>query len=78
MDYKVRIIKHKDRKQPEVDRPEQPSRNPTREMTNTIKLWVSEFKEKRRTDERNSRIAITSLFTPLESVGKLDFSVEPQ
>jgi hypothetical protein len=49
MNHKVRIIKRGERKEPELDRPEEPSRPNTREITSTIKLWVSEFKERRRT-----------------------------
>jgi hypothetical protein len=55
MNHKVRIIKRGDRKEPVLDRPEESSRPPTREITSTIKLWVSEFKERRRTDEQNTR-----------------------
>ncbi|MDT4951943.1 MAG: hypothetical protein QOJ02_81 [Acidobacteriota bacterium] len=59
MKTKIRIIKHGDEKlkEPEPDRQEQPSRQSTREITSTIKLWVSEFKERRRADEQHSRIA---------------------
>ena len=48
MNHNVKIIKRGDRKEPELDRLE-PSRHPTREITTTVKLWVSEFKERRRT-----------------------------
>jgi hypothetical protein len=50
MKHKIRIIKHGERKpkEPEPDdRQEQPSRQSTREITGTIKRWVSEFKERR-------------------------------
>jgi hypothetical protein len=59
MKTKIRIIKHGDQKpkEPEPDRQDQPSRQSTREITSTIKLWVSEFKERRRADEQHSRIA---------------------
>jgi hypothetical protein len=59
MKPKIRIIKHGDQKpkEPEPNRQEQPSRQNTRDITSTIKLWVSEFKERRCTDEQNSRIA---------------------
>ena len=59
MKTKIRIIKHEDQKpkEPEPDRREQPSHQSTREITSTIKLWVSEFKERRRADEKHSRIA---------------------
>ena len=63
MNHKVRIIKHGDRKEPEPDPLEQSGRNTTREITTTIKLWVSEFKQKRRTDEQNSRKAFELIFT---------------
>jgi hypothetical protein len=48
MNHKIRIIKRGARKEPVLDRPEEPGRPPTREITTTIKLWVSEFKERRR------------------------------
>ncbi|MDX6532158.1 MAG: hypothetical protein QOH41_4448 [Blastocatellia bacterium] len=55
MNPKVRVIKRGDQKskEPELDR--EPSHQSTREMTGTIKLWVSEFKERRRTEEQHSR-----------------------
>jgi hypothetical protein len=49
MNHKVRIIKRADRKEAELDRLEEPRPHPTREITSTIKLWISEFKERRRT-----------------------------
>jgi hypothetical protein len=55
MNHKVRIIKRGDRKEPELDRLKQPGLHTTREITTTIKLWVSEFKDRRRTDEENTR-----------------------
>ena len=57
MNPKVRIIKHKAQrpKEPELDQLEQTSSQSTREIATTIKLWVSEFKERRRTDEQHSR-----------------------
>jgi hypothetical protein len=59
MNHKIRIIKHGDRtpKEPELDRLEQPSGQTTRDVSTTIKLWVSEFKKSRRTDEQHSLIA---------------------
>jgi hypothetical protein len=59
MKPKIRIIKHGEQKpkEPELERHEQSSRQSTREITSTIKLWVSEFKERRRTDEHRARIA---------------------
>jgi S1-C subfamily serine protease len=61
MKHRVRIIKHRDEssKEPELDRLERPSRPSTREITTTIKLWVSEFKERRRTEEQHSRNRLT-------------------
>jgi hypothetical protein len=55
MNHKIRIIKRGDRKEPEFDRLEKPSRHTTRDITSTIKLWVIEFKENRRSDEQNAR-----------------------
>jgi hypothetical protein len=51
MNYKVRVIKRGDRREPKHDRQQQPSSHATREITTTIKLWVSEFKQSRRRDE---------------------------
>ncbi|MDX6499087.1 MAG: hypothetical protein QOG23_2347 [Blastocatellia bacterium] len=55
MNPKVRVIKRGDQKskEPELDR--EPSHQSTREITGTIKSWVSEFKERRRTEEQHSR-----------------------
>jgi S1-C subfamily serine protease len=57
MNPKVRVIKHGDlrMKEQELDRLEEPSLPTGREITTTIKLWVSEFKERRRTEEQHSR-----------------------
>ena len=55
MKHKVKVIKHGDRKEPQHDRQQLLGPHPTREITTTIKLWVSEFKERRRTDEQNTR-----------------------
>jgi hypothetical protein len=59
MNPKVRVIKRGDQKskEPELDR--EPSHQSTREITGTIKLWVSEFKERRRTEEQHSRSRLT-------------------
>jgi serine protease Do len=67
MNPKVRIIKHKapGSKEPELEQLEQPSSQSAREIATTIKLWVSEFKERRRTDEQHSRNASKLLFTAL-------------
>ena len=67
MNHKVRIIKDgvQRPKEPELDRQEQPGPQSTREITTTIKLWVSEFKERRRTDEQHSRNAHKLIFTAL-------------
>jgi hypothetical protein len=66
MNHKVRIIKLGDRNEPEVDRLEQPSLHTTREITTTIKLWISEFKERRRADEDRTRTANKLLLTTLQ------------
>lgn len=63
MNHKVRIIKRADRKEPELDRLEQPSPNTTQEIATTLNLWVSEFKERRRIDEQNIRNANKLVFT---------------
>jgi hypothetical protein len=68
MNHKVRIIKRIDREKPELDRPQQPSANPTREVTTTIKVWVSEFKRRRRANEDRARIG-EQLMNNAESVG---------
>src|SRR5258707_90240 len=61
MNHKVRIIKQgQNPKEPELL--EQPSHPGTREIATTIKLWVSEFKERRRADEQHSRkLILTAL-----------------
>ena len=68
MNHKVKIIKRGSRKEPELDRPEESSRHTTREVTSTIKLWVSEFKERRRTEEHRTRTG-NHLMNNAESVG---------
>jgi serine protease Do len=55
MNHPVKVIKRGNRKEPEVGRPQQPTSHPTREITTTIKLWVSEFKERRQTEAQHSR-----------------------
>jgi hypothetical protein len=67
MKPKIRIIKHGDQKlkEPERDRQQQPSRQSTLEITSTIKLWISEFKERRRTDEHRARSAYKQILTGL-------------
>ena len=59
MNPKVRVIKHGDlrMKEPELDRLEHASPPSTREITSSIKLWVSEFKERRRIEDQHSRSA---------------------
>jgi hypothetical protein len=68
MKPKIRIIKRGDHKpeEPEPERQEQPSRQGTREITSTIKLWISEFKERRRTDEYRTRSAYKQILTGLQ------------
>ncbi len=63
MNHKIRIIKHSDRKEPELDRREHSSPNTTREITTMIKLWVREFQERRRIDEQNIRKTNKLIFT---------------
>src|SRR6267142_4800212 len=67
MNPKVRIIKHKapGSKEPELEQLEQPSSQSAREIATTIKLWVSEFKERRRTDEQHARNASKLIWTTL-------------
>jgi hypothetical protein len=48
MNHKVKIIKRSDRKEKEVDRLQQPGPPSSREISATIKLWVSEFKQRTR------------------------------
>src|SRR6266851_1023388 len=57
MNPRIRVIKHGDQKskEPELDRLEHASLPSTREITSSIKLWVSEFKERRRTEDQHSR-----------------------
>jgi uncharacterized protein (DUF111 family) len=57
MRHKVRVIKRGDRHELELDRLEQHGPHPTREIKATIKLWVSEFKQRRRSDEQYLRLA---------------------
>lgn len=67
MKTKIRIIKHGDEKPNELEpeRQEQPSRQSTQEITSTIKLWISEFKERRRTDEHRARSAYKQILPGL-------------
>jgi hypothetical protein len=67
MKPKIRIIKHGDQKpkEPELERHEQPSPQSTLEITSTIKVWISEFKERRRTDEHRARSAYKQILTGL-------------
>jgi len=57
MNPRIRVIKHEGQrvKEQELDRLEKPSRLTTREITITIKPWVSDFKERRRAEEQHSR-----------------------
>jgi hypothetical protein len=68
MNSRIKVIKHGDQraKEPEVDRLEQSSRQSTREITSTIKLWVSEFKERRHTEEHRTRTANKLMLTALQ------------
>jgi len=65
VNQKVRIIKRGDRKEPELDRLEEPSHHPTREITTTINLWISEFKERRRTDQDPTKTGNKLVLTAL-------------
>ena len=49
--------------EPKLDQQEQAGPQGTREITSTIKLWVSEFKERRRTDEEYFRSANKLILT---------------
>jgi hypothetical protein len=68
MKPRIRIIKHRDQKpeESELERREQPSRQNARDITSTIKLWVSEFKERRLTDEYRTRSAYRQILTRLQ------------
>jgi hypothetical protein len=67
MKPKIRIIKHGEQKakEPEPERQQQPSRPSTRDITSTIKLWVSECQERRRNDEHRIRSANKQSLTRL-------------
>jgi hypothetical protein len=67
MKPKIRVIKHGDQKPKELEpeRQEPSSRQSTREITGTIKLWVSEFKERSRTHEHRTRSANKQILTRL-------------
>ena len=57
MNRKIKVIKHTDQMPGELaaDRLELPDPQKTRDIAGTVKLWVSEFKERRRTEEQHSR-----------------------
>jgi hypothetical protein len=65
MKPKIRIIKHGVQKPEELgpERHEQSSRQSTREITGTIKLWISEFKERSRIQEQRARSAYKLILT---------------
>ena len=65
----IRIIKHTDQepKEPELDQIDQRGRQSTREISTTIKLWIDEFKERRRTDEQYSRSIYNGIPTALSN-----------
>ncbi len=67
MNRKIRVIKHTDQRpsEQEVDRFELPGSQRTRESASTIKLWVSEFKERRGTEEQHSRNIYRLTVTPV-------------
>jgi hypothetical protein len=62
MNQKIKVIKHRDRKEPEADQLEQPSRHPTREISTTIKLWISEFKQRERTTNVSRKQVVSLLW----------------
>jgi hypothetical protein len=72
MKHKIRVIKHGDRKpkEPEPEQQEEPNRQNTREITSTIKLWVNEFKERRRADEQHSRNANKLMLRTLSQINR--------
>jgi len=72
MKHSIRIIKRADRQQAELDLLGPPSDHPTREMTTTIKVWIREYKQRRRTDEQHFRNAHKLIMTAL-SVGLMLF-----
>ena len=61
MNHKVRVIKRGDRREPKHDCQQKPTHHPTREITSTIKLWVSEFKQRRRSDEQHPTLTSARL-----------------
>jgi hypothetical protein len=58
---KIKIIKRAERKEGEPDRQPQPGDHPTREISTTIKLWVSDFKQRRRTQEQHLTLTLRAL-----------------
>ena len=72
MKHSIRIIKLADRQPAELNRLVQPGDHPTREVTTTIKLWIREYKQRRRTDEQHFRNAHKLIMTAL-SVGFMLF-----
>ena len=49
MNHKVKVIKRSERNElDDLEPPKQPEPHPTRDITTTIKLWVSEYKQKQR------------------------------
>ena len=65
MKPKIRIIKHgvQQPEEPEPERHEQSSRQSTREITSTIKLWISEFKERSSIQEQRARSTYKLILT---------------
>ncbi|MCU1268629.1 MAG: hypothetical protein JWM21_4947 [Acidobacteria bacterium] len=68
MNQKIRIIKYGTLtpNEPKLDQQEQAGRQGTREITGTIKLWISEYKERRRTEEHHTRTANKLILTALQ------------
>jgi hypothetical protein len=51
MNNKIRIVKREDQRAPEVKEQEPSTRQSSRDIASTIKLWVSEFQARRRAYE---------------------------
>lgn len=69
MNPRIKVIKRGDQiaKAPEGGRLDPASRQSTREITGSIKLWVNEFKERRRAEEHHTRTANKLILTGLQS-----------
>ena len=67
MNKTIRIIKRSDQisNQAEPAKLQRPTRQHSREVAATIQLWISEFKERRRTEEQASRSLRMSLLNSM-------------